>query len=353
MASTVVSTQTNEVARPQIDPVQQLMQFGSGYMIAAALYPIVKLGIPDILQNGSATTAQLAAKTNTNEDFLYRVMRALASVGIFAEHERRTFALNDMSEKLCAKAPGSVRDMVLWMSNPFHLQVWSDIEYALRTGKNATEHMYGKPCFEVFAPGEELTVEFNNAMTNISAGTIPAVLDAYSFSGIRTLVDVGCGHGKLLCEILAEYPQMKGILFDMESVVCGTKDNVAKQCVGDRTTSVSGSFFESVPKGGDAYIMQHIIHDWDDEKSLTILKNVRKALEGVVDGKLIILDAVISATPGPDFKKMLDLEMMLMPGGRERTEAEFRELLGRAGFKLTRIVPTNSMVAVIEAVVVG
>jgi len=352
MASTIATTQATETVRPQIDPAQQLLQMGSGYMVAAALYPVVKLGIPDILANGSATAAQLAAKTNTNEDFLHRAMRMLASFGIFAEHERRTFALTAMSEKLCSNVRGSVRDMVLWMSNPFHFQVWADMEYALKTGKNATEHIFGKPCFEVFAPGEEITHEFNNAMTNISAGTIPAVLDAYSFSGMRTLVDIGCGHGKLLCEILSAYPQMKGILFDMESVVCGTTSNVEKHCVGNRMKVVAGSFFESVPKGGDAYIMQHIIHDWDDDKALTILKNVRRALEGVVDGKLLILDGVVAPNSGPDFKKMLDLEMMLMPGGRERTEAEFRELLGRAGFKLMRIVPTKSMVAVIEAAVV-
>jgi hypothetical protein len=145
---------------------------------------------------------------------------------------------------------------------------------------------------------------------------------------------------------------MKGIFFDMESVVSGCNENIAKCSVHDRTRVVHGSFFESIPKGGDAYIMQHIIHDWDDAKALSILTNTRKALEGVVDGKLIILDAVIAPGSGPDFKKMLDLEMLLMPGGRERTEAEFRELLNRAGFKLTRIVPTKSMVAVIEAAVV-
>lgn len=351
--SSIAATKTNKSALPQApDAAQQLLQFVSGYMISAALYPIIKLGIPDILANGSATTAQLAAKTNSNEDHLYRVMRALASVGIFAEHERRTFALTDMSEKLCQNVHGSVRDLVLWMSNPFHFQVWADMQYAIQTGKNATEHIFGKPCFEVFVPGDEVTTEFNNGMTTISAGTVPAVLYAYRFSGIRTLVDVGCGHGRLLCEILSAYPQMKGMLFDMEQVVSGAKDNIDKHCVGDRMQVIHGNFFESVPKGGDAYIMQHIIHDWDDEKSLTILRNVRHALEGIVDGKLLILDAVISASPGPDFKKLLDLEMMLMPGGRERTEAEFRELLGRAGFKLTRIVPTKSMVAVIEAVVV-
>jgi len=328
------------------------MQFGTGYMPAAALYPIVKLGIPDILANGSSTVSDLAAKTKTNEDFLYRVMRALTSFGIFAEPEPRTFQLTQVSEKLCRKTPGSMRDMILWMCNPFHLQVWSRIDYALETGGNATEHIFGKPCFEVFAPGSEVATEFNNAMTSISGMTVPAVLEEYSFAGIKTLVDVGCGHGFLLCEILAQYPQMKGILFDMEHVVGGSTANISRCDVGDRVEVKHGSFFDAIPKGGDAYMMQHIIHDWDDEKSLAILKNTRKALEGVVDGKLLILDAVVTTGGGPDFKKMLDLEMMLMPGGRERTEAEFRELLNRAGFKLKKIVPTKSMVSVIEATVV-
>ncbi|HUN87638.1 MAG TPA: methyltransferase [Terriglobales bacterium] len=352
MAS-IATTAAEQSAHPQTpDPFQQLLQFSTGYMISAALYPVVKLGIPDILANGSRTVADLARETGTNEDFLYRVMRVLASVGIFAEHDLRSFALTAISELLCRNAPGSVRDQVLWMNNQFHFHVWSEMSHALKTGGNATEHLFGKPCFEVFAPGEEITTEFNHAMTSISAGTIPAVLEAYSFFGIKTLVDVGGGHGKLISEILLQYPQMKGVLFDVGHVVAEAKPMIAQHGLADRLSTVAGSFFETVPHGGDAYIMQHIIHDWDDAKAITILKHVRRALENVVDGKLIILDGVVSPHSGQDFNKLIDLEMMLMPGGRERTEAEFRELLARAGFKLTRVVPTKSIVAVIEAVVV-
>jgi hypothetical protein len=352
--SSATRTLDNSVeTKPQApDAAQLLMQMGSGYMISACLYTATKLGIADLLGSGPQSVTTLSARTHANEDALYRVLRALASVGVFAESERRTFSLTPVSEKLRIGVPGSVREMVIWMANQFHFQVWGDMFYAVTTGKNATEHMYGKPVFECFAPGCEVATEFNDAMTNISSSTVPAVLEHYSFSGIKTLVDIGCGHGYLLCEILSRYPQMKGILFDMEHVVAGAQRNISRCDLGDRAQVKHGTFFEAVPKGGDAYIMQHIIHDWDDEKAITILKNTRAALEGVVDGKLLILDAVIGPGNGPDFKKFLDLEMLLMPGGRERTEAEFRELLARAGFKVTRIVPTPSMVAVIEAVVV-
>jgi SAM-dependent methyltransferase len=350
-ATTTTTPPAQKSTTSQIDPAQQIIQLTMGYMPSAAIYAVTRLGIPDLLAQGPRSAADLAKQTGSNEDFLYRAMRALAIFGVFQEGDRHTFSLTPAGEQLQDRK-GSLRPLVLWMTNKFHFDVWGDMHHAIKTGENATEHVYGKPVFECFEPGSEVATEFNNAMTNISAANIPAILDSYSFSGVKTLVDVGCGHGRLLCDILSAYPQMNGILFDMETVVAGAKTNINECRLHDRVRVLHGDFFESVPKGGDAYMMQHIIHDWDDEKSLIILKNVRRALEGVVDGKLILFDSIVTADNSADFAKWKDLEMMLMPGGRERTEQQFRELLGRAGFKVTRVIPKVAMVGMVEAVVV-
>jgi hypothetical protein len=177
----------------------------------------------------------------------------------------------------------------------------------------------------------------------------PAVLEVYDFSGVDTLMDVAGGHGFILCEILSRYPSLKGILFDVPSVV---DDPKCAQCllnVNHRCRTIAGNFFEHIPGGADAYYMQHIIHDWDDEPALKILGNCRQALQGRKNGKLLVVDSVIPQTPEPHFGKLLDLEMLLMPGGRERTEPEFRTLFAKAGFEITRIVPTSRPDSIIEA----
>ena len=350
MSSSAVLNEKPLAQSPQVDPFQYLMQMTSGFMISAALYPVTKLRVAESLADGPKPVSILAKEAGVQEDALFRVLRALASVGLFAEPQPRTFALTPSSDLLRADAPGSLRNMVLWMTNKLHFDVWGEMMHSVKTGQPAIEHIHKKPCFEVFAPDLEHTVEFNNAMTNISQMTIPAVLGSYDFSGIQTLVDVGAGHGYLLCEIVKKYPGLKGVAFDMEQVLEGTRKRIAENGLSDRVSCCSGSFFENIPAHGDAFIMQHIIHDWADDKALTILKNVRRALDGKKNGKLLVLDSVIKANTLGDFNTWKDLEMLLMPGGRERTEAEFRDLLGKAGFKVTRVMPTPAMVAVIEAI---
>ncbi len=326
------------------------MQMSSGYMIATALYPVTKLGIADMLSDGPQPISKIAQDTGGNEDALYRVLRALANMGIFAEVSPRTFGLTPVSNLLRADVAGSQRDMVLWMTNEFHMKVWGQMMHSVLTGQPAVEKVYGKECFQVFSDLPEVDVEFNNAMTNISAGTIPVVLENYDFSGIGTLVDIAGGHGLLISQVLKHYPDMKGILFDVPHVIEGARQRIDRLNLTSRLQAVGGDFFQSVPSGGDAYLMQHIIHDWNDEKAVTILKNVHRALAGKKNGKLILLEALIAHTDMPDFAKFLDLEMLLMPGGRERTESEFRALLEQSGFKLARVIPLPGMVSVIEAV---
>jgi hypothetical protein len=186
-------------------------------------------------------------------------------------------------------------------------------------------------------------------MTNFSASLIPAVLDAYDFSGITTLVDVAGGHGEALVTILGRYPNMRGVLFDVDHVIEGATSRIAAMGLQNRCGTESGDFFTSVPRGGDAYLMKHIIHDWDDQRAGVILRNIRAALDGVARGKVILIESVIQPGNQADLAKVIDLEMLILPGGRERTADEFAALFASAGFEMTGITPTPSPVCVIEA----
>jgi O-methyltransferase domain/Dimerisation domain len=336
-------------ARTDVPAFERVMQMATGFALSSALYAVTKLDIPDLLAHGPRAVSDLAAATKANEDALYRVLRALAMVWAFAETGDRGFALTPFSEALRSDTRDSAKELVLWMGNRFHFQVWSELPYSVQTGKPAVDHIYGKPAFEAIEDLPDVAHDFNTGMTCMSRQLAPAVLAAYDFSGVDTLMDVAGGHGFILCEILTRYPKLKGILFDMPSVV---EDPKCAQCllnVNHRCRTIAGNFFEHIPGGADAYYMQHIIHDWDDEPALKILGNCRQALQGQKNGRLLVVDSVIPESPEPHFGKLLDLEMLLMPGGRERTETEFRTLFAKAGFEITRIVPTHRPDSVIEA----
>jgi hypothetical protein len=333
---------------PQAAASQLVIQLATGHIVASALQVALRLGIPDRLANGSRTAAQLAGETGVREDALHRVLRALASVGIFAETAPRRFALTDAGELLTGGAPGSLRDACLWISSPFHFRVYADLMHSVQTGQPAAEKVTGMPVFEYLATQPELLETFNDAMTAFSGAITAAALQAYDFSGIRTLVDVGGGHGGVLVAILREYRTMEGVLFDLEHVIAGARPRIERERLSDRCRLESGDFFTSVPAGGDAYIMKHIIHDWDDARALKILRNIRDVIGGA-PGRVILLESVLPAGNAPDFGKIIDLEMLAMPGGRERTADEFDALFAQAGFELTRVVPTASALSVVEA----
>jgi hypothetical protein len=343
-----MSTQVTEpTAAPDPAAVQQLFQLGMGFIVSAALGAATRLDVPDHLAAGPRTSADLARVTGANEDALYRLLRALSTVGVFSESAPRTFTLTQVGSLLRTGVPGSVRDMVLWMCDEFHYRVYAEMLTAVKTGKNVGEQVVGMPVFDYLASDPALAARFNNAMTAFSASVAPAALQAYDFGGIDVLVDIAGGHGMVLASILREYPRMRGMLFDLEHVLAGNR--LQELGMTDRVQLVPGDFFRAVPKGGDAYIMKHIIHDWDDEKSLVILKNIRTALEGKPNGRVILLETVLQPGTQPDLGKLIDLEMLLLPGGKERTAEEFAALFSRAGFELTRIVPTQSPLSVIEA----
>jgi hypothetical protein len=332
---------------PEAAAVQQLMQLSTGYIASTCLYLAVKLRIPDRLASSPRTAGDLAKELSLNEDALFRVLRTLTSLGVFEERAPRTFANNLASSMIRSGTPGSMYEMALWMSDPFHFMVYADATHSLQTGKPAIEKTFGMPVFEYFSKQPELSEVFNHAMTMFSGMVVPAVLEVYDFSGIGTLVDVAGGHGRVLTSILEKYPAMNGVLFDLEHVLAGARPIIESRGLAGRCRTIAGDFFKNVPEGGDAYIMKHIIHDWDDERATAILKNIRASMNR--GGRLILLESVVAAGNQPDFAKLIDLEMLLLPGGRERTEQEFRDLLAGAGFTLTRIVPTKSPLSVIEA----
>ena len=328
--------------------VQLLNQVALGYIVSAALNVALELGIADRLANGPRSSADLAKDAAVTEDGLYRVLRALASAGVFEEQPGRTFALN-LPAAMLKRGPASLYDLGLWMTNPFHFRVYAETLHSVKTGQPAAEKVTGMPVFEYFVRDARLSDVFNNAMTSWSGPTVAAALKAYDFSGIDVLVDVAGGHGHVLTSVLRQYPAMRGILFDLDHVIAGASPLIQAAGMGARVETMSGDFFKAVPSGGDAYIMKNIIHDWDDDKAIAILRNIFTALGRRRDGRVVLLEAVIPPGNQPDFGKLIDIEMLLMPGGRERTRDEFASLFKRAGFELARIVPTESPLSVIEA----
>jgi hypothetical protein len=312
------------------------------------LQAVARLRIPDLLAVGARTTEDVAGEAGVQEDALYRLLRALASVGLFEEEAPRRFKLTLAGQMLRTDVPGSMHPMVLWITSPFHFRAYAELVHSIRTGQPAAEKVIGMPVFEYLAKDRDLSEIFNDAMSSFSESAVAAALKAYDFSGIDLLVDVAGGHGAVLSAILERYPAMRGILFDLEHVVSGAGPRLQARGVAGRVQTQHGDFFKAVPDGGDAYIMKHIIHDWDDERAVAILRNIRQAMGGK-HGRVILLESVLAPGNQPDFGKILDLEMMVMPGGRERTEEEFRALFARAGFALTRVVRTGSPLSVVEA----
>ena len=327
-------------------PGEQLLSILFGFMVSQALALAAKLGIADMLKDGPQPVTELARVAHVQPQPLYRVLRALAAAGIFAEEEKGHFRLTPMAEVLRSDAAGSLRGFATYMGADWHWRAWEDLEYSVREGKPSFEEIYGMPLFEYLPKNPEQAGLFNNAMTSFSAAASAALLEAYDFSGIKKLVDVGGGHGFMLTSILEKYPEMQGIVFDAPPVVDGARKQIAARGLKGRCESVGGNFFEAVPGGGDAYVMKHIIHDWEDEKALKILRHCHQAM--TPDGRILIIEMVIPEGNTPSLGKLLDLEMMVFLHSFERTEEEYRALYEQSGFELTRVVATNSPYSVIE-----
>lgn len=335
-------------APPNVPPEMAMLQMTSGYWISQSIYAAAKLGIPDLLKDGPKSCEQLASSTGTEARSLYRVMRALAQVGVFAEKENENFTLTPLSACLQSDAPNSVRALAVLFGEEQY-KAWGDILYSMRTGGSSFEHVFGMPVFDYYAQNPEAEKTFNAAMTSGSDAEKAAVVQTYDFSTIHKLVDIGGGQGSFIASILKANPHLQGVLFDLPSVVEGAKQVIEAEGVADRCEIVGGSFYESVPNGADAYILKHVLHDWDDETSLTILKNCYSAIQE--NGKLLVVEQIVPPGNEPALAKFMDVNMMMLhPGGCERTEAEYQALFEAAGFKLTKVFPTRAMVSVLEAV---
>ncbi len=325
---------------------QQIDEMITAYWVSQAIYAAAKFGIADELKDGPKSVEQLAEATSTNPDALYRLLRALASQGIFAEGEPRHFALTPLADVLRSDVPGSKRALAL-MAGDEQFRVWAEIDYSIQTGNIAFDKVYGKPIFEYLGQNPDKARIFDAAMVGIHGRESDIILDAYDFSQFGVIADIGGGNGSQITGILQRHPAMKGILFDLPHVIEAARDRIASANLADRCQLVGGSFFEAVPEGADAYMLRHIIHDWDDEKSHSILQSCHRAMPA--NSKLLVVESVIPPGNDPFIGKLLDLVMLLIPGGKERTEDEYRTLFGKAGFELERVVPTAGEVSIVEA----
>lgn len=326
-------------------PQQQIAQMLTGYWISQAVYVAAKLGLADLLKDGPRTVDDLASATQTRPRPLYRLLRALASVGVFAEDGQGRFSLTPLGECLRSDVPGSQRAMAITAGELFY-PAWGELLYSVQTGGTAFEKVYGQPVFDYLSQNPAQARLFDETMVGVHGRETVAMLDAYDFTGVRVLADIGGGNGSVLTAVLKQHPALRGILFDLPGVAERARTNVEAAGLAGRCQVVGGSFFESVPAGADAYLLRHIIHDWDDEKATAILRNVHRAMGA--GRKLLVVESVIPPGNEPSFGKLLDLTMLVIPGGEERTEEEYRRLYGAAGFHLTRIVPTKAEVSVIE-----
>ncbi len=330
-----------------VPPPVMMLQMISGFWISRAIYIVAKLGLADHMQEGAKTAEELAATSGTHAPSLFRVLRALSSVGVLTHSGDNRFGLTPLSETLRTDVPGSLRAFATTELGDDHYEGWGNLMHSVRTGEIAFDSLMGMSAWEYYAQHPENGKTFNDAMTGMSQGTIDAVLASYDFAGINKLADIGGGHGALLTAVLKANPTMQGILYDAPNVVTGAQELMDAPGLSDRCEIVGGDFFTSVPSGADAHVMKWIIHDWDEEKCHTILTNCHQALPA--NGKLILIEAVVPSTSEPHFSKFIDLNMLVMTGGRERTGDEYRELLAKAGFKLTGIIPTPSPMSVVVA----
>jgi len=345
-------TMSESAERPAMPPQMLLYQMAIGHYLSRALHVIAKLGVADLLSAGARGVEELAKATETHPPSLRRVMRLLASVGVFEEKENGGFALTALGECLRADVPGSSRAMVLLFAGIGIQDSWKDLEWCVRTGEPAYRKRGAADAFAEMAKDPAQAANFDAAMADFTKMTAVAVAAAYDFTPLRTLVDVGGGNGALLLGILKAYAHLQGVVADRPDVVERAKKEIAASGLGARCRAVAIDFFREVPGGADAYVLKHVIHDWDDERARTILANCRRVMSP--NGRLLLVEGVypprIDGSPESRGAAANDVNMLVSTGGRQRSEAELRSLYSAAGFRLTRIVPTPARASVIEGV---
>jgi precorrin-6B methylase 2 len=341
------------MAMQELPPPLALYRMMTGYYISQATYAVAKLGIADLLADGPRPHDELAKVTGTEGDALLRVLRLLTSVGVFTEEADGRFALTPIGACLRSGVPGSMHAVALLFGG-ITQQAWGDLLHSLRTGEPAFPHVFGMDSFTYMAQHPDEAANFDAAMAGFTRQIAIAVAASYDFSSFSRIVDVGGGSGALVAGILKANPALSGILFDLPHVAERAKASLAELGLADRCAVAGGDFFKEVPEGADAYLLKHVIHDWNDERAAEILQRCRRAMgpaarllivEGVYPPRIDQSDASRSAAAN-------DVNMLVCTGGRQRSEAEFRALYEAAGFKLARIIPTEARVGIIEGVCV-
>jgi len=344
-----MATRRARGAKRKAPPQQTMLALLTGHWIAQMLFAVVKLGVPDALAKGALAPDAIATRLGANPAYLRRVLRALASVGVFSEDARGRFELTPLGQTLRSGRPGSLRDFALMIVEKYNYRSWERLTDALVQGGTAFELEFGQPIFEYLRAHPDDDRQFSASMASISATENEAVARAYPFRRHARLVDVGGAHGHLLATILRRYKKLRGVLYDQPQVVASAPASgfVTALGVRERCEVVGGSFFDGVPAGADAYLMKYIIHDWDDAKCARILGHCRDAM--APGGRVLVVDRVIAPGNGPDWSKWLDINMLVGPGGQERTRSEFAALFEGAGLALVAVHETQSPLSVLEA----
>ncbi|MBI2195020.1 MAG: methyltransferase [Planctomycetes bacterium] len=339
-----------DLLRPdESTPVSYLFRLVNGYWLSQSVYVAAKLGIADLLREGPRTAEDLARGVGADTRSLYRLLRGLTAAGIFVESSDGRFGLTPTAEYLRSGVPGSLRDAVILYGGDWY-HVWGRLLQTVQTGQTAFKLAHGKEFFEYYSEHPDEAETFNRGMSALSQSAYPdeSILEAYDFSSIRTLVDVGGGHGLFLAAVLRASPHLQAIHFDLPQVTPGAERSIREVGLSARCKFVSGDFFQSVPAGGDAYSLKRILHDWDDDQAFTLLRNCRQAMPP--GGKLLAIEVVVPPPHERSFGKLIDLQMMVLTGGLERTEQEYRALYAAAGLRLSRIIPTRCPLSVVEGV---
>lgn len=341
-----VRERVRAVHRRMVPPPVAVLELIMGSMVTQAVYVAAKLGIADVLKDGPLPPKDIAERVGAHPDAVNRLLRALASQGLFRGDGKR-YELTPLGDALRTDSEVSMRSMALMTGSPEHWEHWGHLLDSVRDGEEVVSKLRGMDLWDYFQANKAFADVFNEAMTSVSAFAKAPVLAAYDFSPFGKIVDVGGGHGSLLASILQRTPTAEGVLFDLPSVTSEAEETLTAHGVRERCAVESGSFFEAVPAGGDAYVLKNIIHDWADDKAQAILRNVHAAIDPA--GRLLLIEFVVPDGNGAHPAKLVDLEMLLQVGGRERTEEEYREFLARAGFRLDRVVHTASPLCVLES----
>jgi O-methyltransferase domain/Dimerisation domain len=319
-----------------------------GYRLSQAISVAAQLGVVDLLKDGPQSPDELARRTGVHPPSLYRVLRLLAGEGLLAEGEDGDFHLLPLGEPLRADVPGSLRYRAIFDGAAANWRAWGELMHSVKTGEPAFNHVWHAGLYDYANQDPDFAANLNGFITAQTIAVAQAVLDAYDFSGVDTLVDVGGGHGALLASVLSAHPAMRGVLYDLPHVAAEGRSRLASAGLVERCVAVGGSFFDAVPDGGDGYVLKFVLHNWDDARCRKILANCRRVMP--VHGRLLIVEAIMRPGDAADYAKYMDLMMLVATeGGRERTESEYDALLNGTDFRLTRVIPTASEVCLIEA----